>query len=163
MNLKMTLEKKRTLKFQKLKNSNRSMTRQWTSLLKVKLTLKERKLLKTRDFNSKSRESENIMIRCNNQLRGTKKDSSKRRRKLKKCLLRELLEYSKKRKVLRLSTNKRERLLRNLRRTSNKLPHKMKEKELYKLKSTKVLKKDNMISLLDLKLKIRNSRSKMIN
>ena len=132
MNLKMTLEKKRILKFQKLKNS-------------------------------KSRESKNIMIKCNNQLRGTKKDSSKRRRKLKKCLLRELLEYSKKRKVLRLSTNKRENLLRNLRRTSNKLPHKMKEKELYKLKSTKVLKKDNMTLLLDLKLKIRNSRSKMIN
>ena len=137
----MTLEKKRTLKFQKLKNSNRSMTRQWTSLLKVKLTLKERKLLKTRDFNFKSRESKNIMIRCNKQLRGTKKDSSKRRRKLKKCLLRELLEYSKKRKVLRLSTNKRERLLRNLRRTSNNLPHKTKEKELYKLKLPKSWKK----------------------
>ena len=139
------------------------MTPLWTIQLNRKLILKERKHLKIKNFNSQNKEIKSIKITKLKPLKDMKKDLSKRRKKLTRLLMIELEECKLIRKVLILNTNKREKHSKNLKRESNFLKVKLKEKRLSKWKSMKIL-KDNRKNLFNhMKLKTLNFEIKMIS
>ena len=159
--LRMISPKRRILRFQKSRSSNRNMINQWTSSLKAKLTSKEKRLLRIKDCRSRNKESRSIMNKCNRPSKDMKRDSSKRKKMLRKLSMRESQESSKRRKALKPSMSRRERHSRSSRRTSNSLPHRMREKGLFRLRSIRAWRRDSRTSLLVSNLRTRSFKSKM--
>lgn len=130
---------------QKMRTSSSNTINQWMNSPKIKLTSREKRPLRIKDLLSKNKESRSTMIRWHNQSKGTRKDLRPRRTSLLKPYKKECYAFSKKKRMLRPSMSKREKLLRTQRRAFNNHNLLMIEKRLYKLKSMKIWKDSKRI------------------
>ena len=94
--------------YRKLKTLKLSMMQRWMKILKAKLISSVKKLLKIRRLLSKNKESKIIIFRWSRPSTDMRSVLRVRKKMLKRFFKREFKEFSKKRRMLKRSTNKRE-------------------------------------------------------
>ena len=90
-----------------------------------------------------------------------KRDSSKKKRTTRKHFKKESQEFNKKKKMLRPSMSKREKLSRNLRNLCNNLNLNLIETKQFRLKNTRILKGLRTISLKLMRLRPKSFKNKI--
>lgn len=130
-------------------------------LLKVRLISKERRHWKIRKLFSKSKDLVNTSSKWVRLLKDMKKGLELKRKTPKRSFKKRFQESNKRKKTLKLSMNKREKLLKNKRKPFRNLNLNSKERWLFKLKNMRIWRnhKRNLPELM--KLKMKSSMSKL--
>lgn len=115
----------------KLKTSKPNMINQWMKTPKVKLTLREKKLLKIKRLLSRSKELKTTMFRWSKRLIDMRSVSRVKKRMPRRSCKKEFREFNKKKRMLRRNMNKRENHSKIWRSKSSRFNLKTKEKMQY--------------------------------